>query len=296
LAQAGGTITSLNVQDSLKVASGEVLAVISNDDYSNQLSMLQKQIDSATLNLQNLQDELAECSPTATVAGTVIFIRIEAGDTVNSGTMAMAIYNTDTMKIVADISETQNDYITEGMPVTITKSGSSGTPLTGTVTKKSLEATASNGVAYFETTITVESKGALSPGIYVTYSITAAQASNVVLAPIAAIQQTPAGTCLFVKSDTAPADAVTLPDGVVPDGYSAVKVETGLTSNDYVEIKSGAAEGVIVFERYIKKNTTSGSDQTSQTSDNGSSSFQGQFPNNGSFQGGAFPGERPGSN
>jgi hypothetical protein len=161
------------------------------------------------------------------------------------------------------------------------------------VTKKSLQATASNGVAYFETTITIQSKGSLSPGIYVTYSITAAQASNVILAPISALQKTTAGTCLFIKADQKPDDALTLADGVVPDGYYAVKVETGLSSNDYVEIKSGVNEGVTVFERYIEKNTTSGSNKTSQTS--ASPSAAGGM---GQFNGppGGFGGGGPGGN
>ena len=238
----------------------------------------------------------------------------------------MAIYNTDEVKIVAQISEANNDYITEGMTVTITKgtstsSASSGagataqkpaaasaassaspaaaaspsasaskatsgaasassSAFTGIVTKKSLQATASNGVAYFETTITIQSKGSLSPGIYVTYSITAAQASNVILAPISALQKTSGGTCLFIKADQKPDNAVTLAEGVVPDGYYAVKVETGLSSNDYVEIKSGVREGVTVFEQYIEKNTTSGSNQTSKTSASPNSQQQsgmGQF-------------------
>lgn len=356
--QVTGTVSRLNVMDSQKVSSGETLLVLSNDDYSNQLSALQKQIESAQLNLTTLQTELSECSPTATVAGTVIYVKITSGDTVTSGATAMAIYNTDEVKIVADISESQNDYITEGMTVTITKgtsssSSSSGSAsaakpaaaaasasasasakpsasaaatasasaspsaaqpsgkaapsgmaapsgampsgaaaasasdsstktsssstMTGTVTKKSLQATASNGVAYFETTITIQSNGTLSPGIYVTYTITAAQASDVVLAPVAAVQQTTAGTCLFVKADTKPDNAVTLADGVVPDGYYAVVVETGLTSNEYVEIKSGVSEGMTVYERTVTKNTATNSDQTSQTSNNATQQSQGQF-------------------
>ena len=281
-AKVGGTIDYMNVQDYLKVSSGEVLVVLSNDSYANQITTLEKQIASAKLNLEDLQENLADCEPKASVAGTVIFVRIEAGDSVNAGTSAMAIYNTDTMQIEADISESDNDLITEGMTVKITKSGSSGTTFTGTVTKKSLEATASNGVAYFPTTITIESNGALSPGIYVTYSITAAEASDVVLAPIAALQQTTAGTCLFIQAGTKPDDAVELKAGVVPDGFYAVPVETGLTSNNYVEIKSGANEGVTVFERYVQKNTTTGSNETSETSDNVGAMPSG-FPGGGNF-------------
>lgn len=279
-AKVSGTVTSMNMLEAQRVTSGQVLMKLKNSDYANQVSNLLKQIESANLNMQKYKEELNECNPTATVDGTVIFVRIESGDEVSSGTTAMAIYNTGTMEIEANISEANNDYITEGMTVVITKSGSSDTMYKGTVTKKSLEATASNGVAYFPTTITIDnSDGTLSSGIYVSYSITVAQASNVVLAPTAAIKQTTQGTCLFIKADTKPDNAIDLADGVVPDGFYAVPVTTGVSDNNYVEIKSGVSEGVTVFENYVKKNTTSGSDKTSATSDSGAMpSFSGQMP------------------
>jgi multidrug efflux pump subunit AcrA (membrane-fusion protein) len=291
-----GTISLQNLEESLKVSAGTLLAVVENDDYGSEISTLEKKIKTATLTLADLNESLIDCSATAEVAGTVIFINIEAGDEVKSGASSMAVYNTETMQITANISEVQNDYITEGMEVTITKSGASAdTELKGTVTKTSLEATSSNGVAYFPTTITIESKGTLSAGVYVSYSITAAQASDVVLAPVAAIQQTTAGPCLFIQADTRPENAVDLADGVVPDGYYAVVIDTGLASNEYVEITSGVSEGVTVFERYVKKNTTSGSDQTSENADSGAMpSFDGQIPGgmrpDGNFGGGGFGG------
>jgi hypothetical protein len=93
--------------------------------------------------------------------------------------------------------------------------------------------------------------------------------------------------CLFVRSDVKPDNAVELGDGVVPDGYYAVKVETGLTSNDYVEITSGVDEGVTVFLRYVRKNTTAGSDKTSEGDDASPiQQGQGQWPGSGMPPGG----------
>lgn len=298
LAGASGTISPYNMEDSLRVSSGEMLAIIDNDDYAGQITTLQKKINSSKLNLEDLNDSLAECSATADVAGTVIFVNMEPGDEVKSGDSSMAVYNTDTMQIQADINEVQNDYITEGMKVTITKSGASADEMfTGTVTKVSLEATSSNGVAYFPTTIEIDSGGKLSAGVYVSYSITAAQASDVILAPVAAIKQTKEGTCLFIKADAKPDNAVELDEGVVPEGYYAVKVETGLTSNNYVEITNGVSEGVTVFERYVSTGSkASGSDSTSQNSENIVQMVPGQFTVGqmpADFKGGAVFQSRP---
>jgi multidrug resistance efflux pump len=247
-AGVSGDITLYSLDESLRVSSGELLAVIDNDTYESQIKTLEKKIDSARLNLEELNEDLADCAATADVAGTVIFVRIDAGDEVDAGTSSMAIYNTDTMEIEANISEIQNEYIKMGMEVTITKSGAStDQTFTGIVTEVSLEATSSNGVAYFPTTITIESEGKLSAGVYVTYTITAAQAEDAVLAPVAAIKKTTAGECLFIQADTVPENAVELDEGVVPDGFYAVLVETGLQSNNYIQITSGVDEGVTVY-------------------------------------------------
>lgn len=296
-AEVSGKIARLNMVDFMTVNSGEVLAVIDNDDYAKQLESLQNKIKSSRTNLAELQETLADCTATAEVAGTVIFVRIESGDEVDQGSSCMAIYNTDTMEIEADINETDIEYITVGMEVEITKSGSSGSSFTGTVTEVSLEATASNGVATFPVTISIPSDGGLSAGVYVSYSITAAQASDVVLAPIAAIKSTAKDKCLFIQADTKPDNAVDLGEGVVPDGFYAVPVTTGLTSNQYVEITSGVEEGVTVFERYVVTSNTAGSDKTSESSDSGNvmPGNNGQMPNfgNGQMPGG-FAGGRMG--
>ena len=296
-AGVSGEITLHSLDDSLRVSSGELLAVIDNDSYDSQMTTLEKKINSANLSLEELNEDLADCAATADVAGTVIFVRLEAGDEVSAGTSSMAIYNTDTMKIEADINEVQNEYIKLGMEVTITKSGASADQtLTGTITEVSLEATSSNGVAYFPTTITIESGGALSAGVYVTYSITAAQAEDAVLAPAAAVKRTTEGSCLFIQSDTEPANAARLGEDVVPDGFYAVPVEVGLTSNNYVEITSGVEQGVTVYIQTVSTGSSvSGSDQTSETSNDYSQMMPNDFPsgmqggpggNSGGFSGG----------
>ena len=155
------------------------------------------------------------------------------------------------MTITANIDELDIDGIAMGMEVDITQSGAeSDTHYTGTVTEISYEATNSNGVAYFPITITIPSGGALSAGVNVSYSITVGDESEGVLAPIAALKSTSQGTCLFVKADAAPDNAVELEDGVVPDGFYAVPVETGVSNSQYVRILSGVEEGVEVFTRY----------------------------------------------
>ena len=191
----------------------------------------------------------------------------------------MTLYNLDAMTITANIDELDIDNITMGMEVDITQSGAeSDTHYTGTVTAISYEATNTNGVAYFPITITIPSEGALSAGVNVSYTITVGDESEGVLAPIAALKSTSEGTCLFVKADTRPDNAVDLEDGVVPDGFYAVPVETGVSNSQYVRILSG----VEVFTRY-QQAAPSGGDTTSQNGEE--QGFEGM---------GDFSGGRPG--
>ena len=67
-----------------------------------------------------------------------------------------------------------------------------------------------------------------------------------------------------------------LEDGVVPDGFYAVPVETGVSNSQYVRILSGVEEGVEVFTRY-QQTAPSGGDTTSQ----GQSEEQSGFPGGG---------------
>ena len=140
-------------------------------------------------------------------------------------------------------------------------------------------------MAYFPITITIPSGGALSAGVNVSYSITVGDESEGVLAPIAALKSTSQGTCLFVKADAAPDNAVELEDGVVPDGFYAVPVETGVSNSQYVRILSGVEEGVEVFTRY-QQAAPSGGDTTSQGEEPSDFPGGGEMPD---FSGGEMP-------
>ena len=59
------------------------------------------------------------------------------------------------------------------------------------------------------------------------------------------------GNQVYLKDDT-----VTEQQGAVPAGFRAVMVETGLTSDMYVEIVSGLSEGDVVYVAKSTKNSS----------------------------------------
>ena len=295
-AEVGGELSSVGVVDYEQVSAGATLFQIDGSDYQDQVESVNKQISQTQEKITQTQEKITEAEEsrsdyqvTAEISGRIIMVNVREGETPReAGQTAVTLYNLDSMTISANIDELDIDSITMGMEVDITQSGAeSDTHYTGTVTEISYEATNSNGVAYFPITITIPSEGNLSAGVNVSYTITVGDESEGVLAPISALKSTSEGTCLFVKADEKPDSAVELEDGVVPDGFYAVPVETGVSNSQYVRILSGVEEGVEVFTRY-QESAPSGGDSTSQGTDEDSNGFQGGgMPN---FGGGGMPG------
>ena len=295
-ATESGKLTAVNVDDYEMVTAGTTLFVIDGSDLEDQVETTQRSITQTQEKITQTQEKITEAEEkrsdyqvTAEISGKIIMVGVQEGESPRqAGQTAVTLYNLDAMTITANIDELDIDNITMGMEVDITQSGAeSDTHYTGTVTAISYEATNTNGVAYFPITITIPSEGALSAGVNVSYTITVGDESEGVLAPIAALKSTSEGTCLFVKADTRPDNAVDLEDGVVPDGFYAVPVETGVSNSQYVRILSGVEEGVEVFTRY-QQAAPSGGDTTSQSGEE--QEFQGM----GDFSGGRPSGMEPG--
>lgn len=295
-AQASGELTDVRVVDYQKVSAGEVLAVIDDSDYREQVTSAEKKITQAQERIASYQERIADTEEkrsdyhvTSEVEGKVIMVNVRVGETPRSGMTAVAVYNLDNMEISANIDELDIDNIKMGMEVRIVKSGSGGSSetYTGTVTEISYEATNSSGVAYFPIVVTIPSEGALSAGVNVSYYIDIGDAEEGVLAPLEALKTTTEGTCLFVKSETRPENAVDLDEGVVPGGFYAVPVEVGSTNSQYARILSGVEEGVEVFTRYRQSAPSNGDTTSTNGEDSQSQDFQ--MPS-GNFGGGGMPG------
>ena len=293
VAETGGELTAVNVSDYESVSRGKVLFSIDGSDLEKQMESVNRSITQTQEKITQTEEKITQAEEkrsdynvTAEISGKVIMVGVQEGESPRqAGQTAVTLYNMDSMTITANIDELDIDSIQMGMEVDITQSGAeSDTHYTGTVTEISYEATNTNGVAYFPITITIPSEGALSAGVNVSYTITVGDESEGVLAPIAALQSTSEGTGLFVKADNRPENAVDLEDGVVPEGFYAVPVETGVSNSRYVRILSGVEEDVEVFTRY-QQAAPSGGDTTSQGEN--SQEFEG-MPD--FSQGGGMPG------
>lgn len=291
-AQVAGEITYADAVPYQTVSAGQTLFTVDGSDYEEQLETVNKRITQTEEKITSAQEKITEAeesrsdySVTAEISGKVISVGVRAGESPRmEATTAVTIYNMDTMTITANIDELDIDKIEMGMDVTIVASSGEKT-YRGTVTEISYEATNSSGVAYFPITIEIDSAGELSAGVNVSYYISTGDDEEGVLVPLAALKSTDEGTCVFVKADTRPDNAIDLEDGVVPDGFYAVPVEVGATNSQYARIVSGVEADTEVFTRYQNAAPTGG-DTTSQGVDG---EEQEGFPG-GDFSGGEFPG------
>lgn len=259
-AGATGELTAVYVVDYERVSAGQTLFSIDASGYENQLETVQKQIQSCEEKIQDLQESVAtEYTRYADISGQVVTAAYSTNRMTGTDMGTVVIYNQDSMEISVNIDELDADQLEEGMEVYVYRTTSSKTvSYPATLTYLSLEATAgSSGVSTFAATITIDSKGELSSGVTVYYSIDTSGggvADETVLAPLNALRTYDDGYYLLVQAEKRPENAIDLPEeagGVEhPEGYFAVPVEVGDYNGNYVQILSGVEKDTTLFLRY----------------------------------------------
>ncbi|WP_295618526.1 HlyD family efflux transporter periplasmic adaptor subunit [uncultured Intestinimonas sp.] len=197
----------------------------------------------------------------APISGTVLTCLLEEGSKANTGQMGILLADTSVMRIEIQVDERNVARVQNGMPCTITQTGLAGeeTTLEGTVESVSLTGKSENGVSFFPAVVRVENKeGAMMSGMSIEYELVLAESRDSLLVPAQAVQYTEQGNCLFVRSDRRPDNAIDLDEATeIPPGFYAVPVETGLSNNAQVEIKSGVEEGTEVFTQKLVESGSS---------------------------------------
>lgn len=297
-AGATGELTSIYVVDYERVSAGQALFSIDASGYESQLETVQKQIENYEEKIADLQESIeTEYTRYADISGQVVTAAYSTNRMTGTDMGTVVIYNQDSMEISVNIDELDADQLEEGMEVYVYRTTSSNTvSYPATLTYLSLEATAgSSGVSTFAATITIDSKGELSSGVTVYYSIDASGGNGLdetVLAPLNALCSYDDGYYLLVQAESRPDNTIN-PETVggsvtdYPKGYYAVPVEVGDYNASYVQILSGVEQDVTLFLRY-QNAAPSGGNTTSNV--DGQDGEQSMMPGGmGNFGGGQMP-------
>jgi len=237
-AQAGGTVSAINVQEGDAVSKGDILIELTGDDLTESIQSASESLRSAEISMQNQQDNMSNYTITSPISGTIIEKDAKQGDALTSGSTLCVIYDLSYLEMVINVDELQIGALSVGQKVQITADAVADKTYVGTVTRVSMKGSSSGGTTTYPITIRIDNTDGLRPGMNANAEIVVAEANNALVVPNAAVIR--GGYVLVSKKSPSAANAVEDMDAL--EGYVYVKVETGVSDDSYTEIKSGLQE------------------------------------------------------
>ena len=251
-----GTVTSANLLNYLSVSGGQVLVRIDGQDSENEIFSIEQSLEEARKTLEQAEKNLANCNAVAPIDGKVIGLSVTPGMELQANTTLVTISDTNTVIINAQVDERNISFVQPGMSVDLNQWDNTAFGMVDTV---SLASTVTNGVATYPIVISADnSEGTLQVNSSINYSLVASQVDSCLVLPLQAVRTVTLDTgdmqtVVYVKADSAPDNAIELPDTgeEIPAGFYPVPVEIGISDDYNVEIKSGVEEGTTVFTQMI---------------------------------------------
>jgi len=257
--KAGGELIACNLLNYSSYSAGALMVQMKGDSNDDQIASIQESMKAAQEELEKAQKNLENYHAVAPISGSVLSCTLVPGEEVEANRVAVTIADTSVITVEAQIDNRNVAYVQPGMMVDITAWGRDGEMMyTGVVESVSMEGQTdenSGGIATFPAIIQVDNyDGSLRPNDYVDYSMVASESQGCLLAPVQAVKYAATGdTCLFVKADSAPENALD-PEEVgleIPEGFYAVPVTVGLSDQTSAEIIEGVSEGDEVFVQFM---------------------------------------------
>ena len=242
-ATTSGTVSAVCVKEGTAVAANTAIVQLSGTELSRQVQSAADSLLNAQLSMSDTQKQMENYTITSPISGTVIQKNVKAGDTVGTDTTASetlcTIYDLSYLEMTLNVDELEILSIKEGQTVTITADAISDRTFTGVVTSVSAAGTTTGGTTTYPVTIRIDDTGDLLPGMNATAEIEVSSASNALAVPNGSVVR---GNYVLVTKDS-PSAANAVQDMTAPDGYVYVKITTGTSDNDSIEVTGGLQEG-----------------------------------------------------
>lgn len=200
-----------------------------NGPSTDELSTLEKQLESAQLTLERALAQLEEMQLTAPLAGTVVRVEVNEGEMVSAYRPVVVLADLTSLQIIAEVDEIDVAEVAPGQGVTIHLDAYPGQTLAGTIVSLAPAASPQRGSIVYEAVVEFDAEDlALRLGMGANLKMITLEKEGVLLVPNRAIQ--PIGRRKTVK---------------VLDGRNIREVEvvTGLSNESETEIVGGLAEG-----------------------------------------------------
>ncbi len=242
-ATASGTVAAVCVKEGTAIAANTAIVQLSGTELSKQVQSAADSLLNAQLSMSDTEKQMENYTITSPISGTVIQKNIKAGDTVGTDTTASetlcTIYDLSYLEMTLNVDELEILSIKEGQTATITADAISDRTFTGVVTSVSAAGTTTGGTTTYPVTIRIDDTGDLLPGMNATAEIEVSSAENALTIPNGAVVR---GNYVLVTKDS-PSAVNAVQDMTAPDGYVYVKITTGTSDNDYIEVTGGLQEG-----------------------------------------------------
>lgn len=237
-----------------KVTDGTMINIISSK--KNSYLSAKNNLIKAEASYEDALDDFNEYYITAPIEGTVISKNAKVGDKVqnkSSSTTTLAeIYDLSELTFDMDIDELDISNVKLGQSVVVQADAFNNQKFTGTITNISLVYSSSNGVTNYPVTVTITDTGSLMPGMNVDAYVILSEAEDATVIPSDALQR---GNVVYVlnSSETITSGNYStegISDRVknnTPEGFTAVKVTTGISNENFIQITDGLSVGDQVY-------------------------------------------------
>lgn len=223
-----------------------------------QLEQSQANYDTA---IENQNDFIVKSK----ISGEVISVSADEGDELKSGDQVLEIVSYDSLEVPIVIDEYDMKKLQEGMEAIVTIS-STGKRVNGAITELSKKATVSEGVSYFDGTISLESAEDINVGMSVEITVIISNVENVIAVPMEAIQYDEEyKTFVYLKDMTKQYVEVGENNGIL------VEIKSGLSDDDIVMVasKSESTTGNVMMPGMGGGMRTGGGQKTGAPNDGG---------------------------
>ena len=243
VAAASGTVSELCVREGSTVRQNDVLLRITGKDLDKQAQNAADNLRSAELRMSSAERNISHYTIDAPISGTIVDKKVKAGDKLSANDTAMqnlcTIYDMSYLEMKLNVDELKIRSLEVGQEVEITADAVPGETYKGVISSILVAGTTANGSTSYPVTVRIDDMGELLPGMNATAKITTASVKNVLALPNAALVR---GSYVLVTKDS-PSAANAETSMTAPDGFVYVKVTTGISDDDYIEVKSGLQEG-----------------------------------------------------
>ena len=247
-ASTSGTILSLKISQGDYLSKNEAYAILEDTSTTDSVGAAALSVQSAQNQLDQALKNKEDYQITAPISGQVITKNAKEGDTINSNyTDSLAlIYDLSVLKFKMDVDELDVLSLEIGQQVTVTSDAVENVTKTGTITNISLQGTTSNGVTKYPVTVELSDADDFIPGLNVHAEISIETVKDALCIPADALMRS---NVVYVKDtgdETSQASGDASYDDI-PEGYHAVSVTVGASTDEYVQILSGLSTDDYVY-------------------------------------------------